>query len=119
VYEAVPPAMTDERLGRLAEDLSDFLDRSMNPLELSDWADLDTAGLGEFARVYGFRTRTTQNATGDGALAVFSRGNLVSYVMMLNLDGQAATDLRQYAGMLDGRVQRDLATRAGAQPSAR
>ena len=39
--------------------------------------------------------------------------------MMLNLDGQAAADLRQYAGMLDGRVQRALAARAGAQPSAR
>ena len=57
--------------------------------------------------------------TGDGALAVFSRGNMVSYVMMLNVDGRAASDLRQYAGMLDGRVRRDLATRPGAQPSAR
>src|SRR5712692_6679303 len=73
VYEAIPPAMTDARLERLARDVTVIFSRSAVPLELSDWDELDPAGLGEFARVYGFEFRAPEvERPGDGALAAFN-----------------------------------------------
>jgi hypothetical protein len=113
VYEAVPPAITDARLERLARDATVVLSRSMVPLDLSDWDELDPAGLGEFARVYGFEFRAPEvERPGDGALAAFNHGNVVTYLAILSFDGRAVTDLRQYARLLDGRIQQDDTTRS-------
>ena len=81
VYEAVPPAITDARLERLARDATVVLSRSMVPLDLSDWDELHPPALGEFARVYGFEFRAPEvERPGGGALAAFSHGNLVTYL---------------------------------------
>ena len=113
VYEAVPPAITDARLERLARDLTVLFSRSAAPLDLSDWDELDPAGLGEFARVYGFEFRAPEvERAGDGALAAFNHGNVVTYLAVMSFDGRAITDLRQYARLLDGRIQQEDATRS-------
>jgi hypothetical protein len=110
VYEAVPPPMTEERLGRLTREIAVIVTRSAAPqFELSDWNEMDATSLGDFAQVYSFRFRLTEsNAMGEGGLAVFSRANTVAYLIVMNADGRAAADLRQYGLVLDGRIQRDL-----------
>jgi hypothetical protein len=111
VYEAIPPAMTDARLERLARDVTVVFSRSTAPLELSDWDELDPAGLGEFARVYSFEFRAPDvERPGDGGLAAFTQGNLVTYLAVMSFDGRALTDLRQYARVLEGRVRQSEAT---------
>jgi len=114
--------MTDGRLGRLARDVTVVFSRSAVPLELGDWDELDSAGLGEFARVYGFEFRAPEvERPGDGALAAFNQGNLVTYLAVMSFDGRAVTDLRQYARLVDGRVQQSDATQpagATAPPTA-
>jgi hypothetical protein len=120
VYEAIPPAVTDERLERLARDIAVLISRSATPLELSDWDELDPAGLGDFARVYGFEFRSPDvDRRGDGALAAFNHGNVVAYLAVMSFDGRAVTDLRQYGRTISGRIQQSDATRpAGAAASA-
>jgi hypothetical protein len=95
----------------MATMLSRVLSSPSVNIHLADWNDLDPAGIGERAVMYGFQHRRQDiDASGDGALVVFSRGTLLSFLMVLSLDGRANTDLRQYARLLGARM-------AGAAPS--
>jgi hypothetical protein len=116
VYEAGPPPMTEDRLARVARDITVVVTRGGAPaLEFGDWDELDAEGVGDFGHMYSFRVRVTaSDARSEGALAVFSRANLVAYLLVLNADGRATADLRLYARTLDDRLQRDLRERPGA-----
>ena len=74
-----------------------------------DWYLLDPAGLGEQATMYSFRHRQLdRDSAGDGALVVFSRGDFVTVLAMVNWDGRASVDLRRYAQLVDSRLRREL-----------
>lgn len=111
--------VTDERIGRWGDDLArslsrDFgpsLDRSVGaPVLLRDWADLNPAGLGEHATMYRFRYQQLEDTTaGDGALVVFSRGDVVSVLAALGTTGRADADLVPLARIVDARVAGEVA----------
>jgi hypothetical protein len=111
--------VTEERIARWADDLVialslDFgpsLDRSVGaPVVFSDWADPDPIGLGEYARLYRFRyQRLEDNGAGNGALVVFSRGDVVSVLAALGTAGRADVDLVPLARVVDERVAQEVA----------
>jgi hypothetical protein len=110
-YQARSPVSQD-RLTFLTDDLAAFLTRAMSDVaSLSDWTRQDATGLGSVATLYTFKFRPNgSDLVGDGALALFGPGDYVSYLAVLNLDGQAASDLRMLARTVSARVD---AQRAG------
>jgi hypothetical protein len=88
-------------------------------VQISDWDELDPAGLGDQAALYTFRARVMdREGSADGAVAVFSRGEIVSILILLNGDGRASTDLRQLARVLDARMADARTAPASAPPAA-
>jgi len=88
-------------------------------IELSDVEELDASGLGEKAALFRFRYREVDEATpttdadpdeyGDGAMALIHRGNLMSFLMVMSVDGRATVDTRQLASIVDQRMIEALA----------
>jgi hypothetical protein len=104
-YQTASP-VTQERVTFLSEDLAVFFMRALSDVaQLSDWTVRDPAGLGTFATLYTFQYRITgSDFVGDGALAVFGPGNYLTYLAVLNVDGQAVSDLRMLARVISSRV---------------
>jgi hypothetical protein len=74
-------------------------------MRYSDWDALDPAGLGDHATLYSYRVEPLDGSgRGDGAVAVFARGDVVTIMNALSFDGRATIDLRQYARIVDARI---------------
>jgi hypothetical protein len=114
-YQGSPP-VTQERVNSLAEDLAIFFMRELSDVvEISDWNQRNPAGLGTVATLYIFNFREPgSDLVGDGALAVFGPGDYLSYLAVLNVDGQSESDLRMLARVVSSRI--DAQRAAGAQP---
>jgi len=107
-FNATTP-VTEERLDRWSRDLATLFARRFRGVTMTDWQTLDPAGIGDQATMYSFGFQLVEaDGTGDGAMVVFSRGDTVSVLATLNDDGRATVDLRQYAHILDGRMQREV-----------
>jgi hypothetical protein len=101
--------VTDERLDRWSRDMATVFGRYFRDVTMTDWETLDPAGIGEQATMYSFRFQLVESeGSGDGALVVFSRGDTVSLIATLSGDGRSTVDLRQYAQMVDGRMQHEV-----------
>ena len=115
--------LTQQDVAALATNLTTAVTRVLGEsFELRGWEELDRAGLGEHGVLYSFTYRMRDREfTGDGALLVFSRDDIVSYLMTMNADGRATVDLRQYGRLIDGRIARaaERAPSASATPGAR
>jgi hypothetical protein len=107
---------------RLRTQLAAGLTGSLQPLgvdvQLADWAPADASGLGDQAAVYTFRFSATPApgaapspltaalpAQGDGAFALFSRGDALSALVLFGGDGPPAQAVRQYAAVVDAHLQ--------------
>jgi hypothetical protein len=112
-----PTPVTQERVTFLAEDLAIFFVRALSDVaQISDWKEHDTAGLGSLATLYTFSYRVTgSDLVGDGALALFGPGDYLSYLAVLNVDGQAVSDLRMLARVVSSRVDSQRLTSLGQQ----
>ena len=76
-------------------------------IELSDWAEADPLGVGEYATLSRFHyQRLDQTGGGEGALVVFSRGAFLNVLAVLTLEGEATVDLLRYARLIDERSDR-------------
>jgi hypothetical protein len=104
-YQSTNP-VTQERVNFLAEDLAIFFMRALSDVaEITNWKEQDPAGLGGLATLYTFNFRVTgSDLIGDGALALFGPGDYLSYLAVLNVDGQAVSDLRMLARVVGSRV---------------
>jgi len=104
-YQSENP-VTQERVSFLAEDLAIFFMRALSDVaETTNWKEQDPAGLGSLATLYTFNFRVTgSDLVGDGALALFGPGDYLSYLAVLNVDGQAVSDLRMLARLVSSRV---------------
>ena len=104
--------------GQLAAGLVGSLQPLGADVQLSDWASVDASGLGDRASLTSFRYRTTPlagaeagplaatlPAQGEGAFALFSRGDLLSALVVFGTDSQVLQDARQYAARVDARLQ--------------
>jgi hypothetical protein len=111
-----PTPTSPERLTFLAEDLAVFFMRALSDVaQLTDWTERDAAGLGTLAKLYTFQFRVTgSDLVGDGALALFGPGDYLTYLAVLNVDGQAVSDLRMLARIVSSRV--DSQRTAGVGP---
>jgi hypothetical protein len=107
-FEASSP-VTEERLDRWSRELATAFSRHFRGATMTDWETLDPTGIGEQATLYRFRLQLVEaEGSGDGALVVFSRGDTVSVLAAVNVDGRSAADVRQYAQVVDGRMQREV-----------
>jgi hypothetical protein len=115
-YQTAAP-VTQERVQSLGLDLAVTLSRVVGTVvELTDWTVEDPAGLGPFAVLYGFQYHALGSDTGgDGALAVFGPGPYLSYLAVLNADGESLGDAARLAALVNARV----AQRADTAPAAR
>jgi hypothetical protein len=106
-----PNPVTQERVTFLAEDLAIFFMRALSDVaEITDWNELDAVDLGSLATLYTFSYRVTgSDLVGDGALAVFGPGDYLSYLAVLNVDGQAVSDLQMLARVVNSRVDTERA----------
>jgi hypothetical protein len=106
---------------RLADEtyanLSDVLARTIQ-IELTGVETLGYPGVGDVAamRRFGFRVPNV-NGEGDGALVTFAREDYVAVLATLSTDGRAVTDVRQYARIVDARVQTEQAGAASSRTS--
>jgi hypothetical protein len=76
-------------------------------IELSDWAEVDSMGVGEYATLSRFHyERLDQTGGGEGALVVFSRGAFLNVLAVLTPAGEATVELVRYARLVDARVER-------------
>jgi hypothetical protein len=110
ILEAGEP-LSQETVTAMAHSLAATLTRETGTAaQLRDWDELDPAGIGERAVLYSFRMHLLErDVAADAAFAVFTRGDLLGMVVLVNGDGRATTDLRQYAHVLDTRLARELA----------
>ena len=107
-FKATTP-VTDERVDRWSRDMATVFGRHFRDVTMTDWETLDPAGIGDQATMYSFRFQLVDSdGSGDGAMIVFSRGDTVSVIATLSGDGRATVDLRQYAHLVDGRMQREV-----------
>jgi hypothetical protein len=107
-FKATTP-VTEERVDRWSRDLATLFARRFRGVTMTDWETLDPAGIGDQATMYSFGIQLVEEeGRGDGAMVVFSRGDTVSVMATINGDGRATVDLRQYAHMVDGRMQREV-----------
>ena len=115
-----PNAVNQDRVNFLAEDLAMFFTRALSDVaQISDWKEQDASGLGSLAKLYTFSYRVTGSEfVGDGALALFGPGNYLSYLAVLNTDGQAVSDLRMLARIVSSRVDAQPATSAASASTA-
>jgi hypothetical protein len=113
-YQSTNP-VTQERVNFLAEDLAIFFMRALSDVaEITNWKEQDAAGLGSLATLYTFNFRVTgSDLIGDGALALFGPGDYLSYLAVLNVDGQAVSDLRMLARVVSSRVDDQRAASLG------
>jgi hypothetical protein len=114
-YQTRTP-VTQDRLTFLADDLKTFFIGALSDVaQLSDWNDRDAGGLGTLAKLYTFQFRVTgSDVVGDGALALFGPGDYMTYLAVLNTDGQSVSDLRMFARVVSRRV--DAQRTAGVGP---
>jgi hypothetical protein len=107
-----PTPVTQERVTFLAEDLAIFFMRALSDVaEITDWNELDPAGLGSLATLYTFSFRVPgSDLVGDGALALFGPGDYLSYLAVLNVDGQSVSDLEMLARVVSSRVDSERTT---------
>lgn len=112
-----PNAIDQARVNFLAEDLAMFFTRALSDVaQISNWREQDASGLGTLAKLYTFNYRVTGSEfDGDGALALFGPGNYLSYLAVLNTDGQAVSDLRMLARIVNSRVDSDLTASVGSR----
>jgi len=110
------PPVTQQRVTALSEDLAIFFMRSLSDVaDLYNWSQQDPAGLGNVATLYTFNFRLPgSDLVGDGALAVFGPGDYLSYLAVLNVDGQSVSDLRMLARTVSSRI--DAQRTARVQP---
>jgi hypothetical protein len=108
-------AVNQDRVNFLAEDLAMFFTRALSDVaQISNWREQDASGLGSLAKLYTFNYRVTgSDFVGDGALALFGPGNYLSYLAVLNTDGQAVSDLRMLARIVNSRVDSDRTASVG------
>jgi hypothetical protein len=114
-YQGQTP-VTQDRVDFLADDLSAFFRGALSDVaQITDWTERDPAGLGTLAKLYTFQFRVPgSDGVGDGALAVFGPGDYLTYLAVLNVDGQAVSDLRMLARIVNSRV--DAQRTAGVAP---
>jgi len=107
-----PTPVTQERVTFLAEDLAIFFMRALSDVaEITDWNELDPAGLGSLATLYTFSFRVPgSDLVGDGALALFGPGDYLSYLAVLSVDGQSVSDLEMLARVVSSRVDSERTT---------
>ncbi|HEY7062749.1 MAG TPA: hypothetical protein VII06_14820 [Chloroflexota bacterium] len=110
-YQGSPP-VTQERVNFLAEDLAIFFQRALSDVAIiSDWRDRDPGDLGDLAKLYTFSYRIQgSDLVGDGALAIFGPGDYLSYLAVLNYDGQSMSDLRMLAHIVSTRIDAQRTT---------
>jgi hypothetical protein len=104
-YQSTNP-VNQERVNFLGQDLAMFFTRALSDVaSISNWSEQDASGLGSLAKLYTFNYRVTgSDFVGDGALALFGPGDYLSYLAVLNVDGQATSDLRMLARTVSSRV---------------
>lgn len=102
-YQGNP--ISQERLDFLADDLAVFLTRALDEVvDLTDWQ-VQSLSLGAISRVYSFKFRAIDSdLVGDGALALFGPGDYVSYLAVINVDGQSLPDLQNLARIVSTRI---------------
>ena len=107
----VAEPLPEDAVTAMAHSLAGALTREAGTAaQLRDWDELDPAGIGDRAVLYGFRIQLLErDVAADAALAVFTRGDLLGVVVLVSGAGRATTDLRQYAHILDARLARELA----------
>lgn len=100
---------TEESFPRSVNNMAVILSRTFNEnVVLSDWTDLDVAGLGDMVSLRSFRYHNVvTDAEADGALVVLARGDIVSVLAVLSTDGHSAGDARRFARLVDSRIQQD------------
>jgi hypothetical protein len=81
-------------------------------MQVSAWTQGPATDLGDIAAEYRFKFQLTgeDTTTGDGTLALFGSPTYVSYMVVLNTDGQSSSDLRTLARIVSGRVDADRAS---------
>jgi hypothetical protein len=101
--------VTVERIARWHDQVATVWGRAYGAdVVFKDWAELDPVDVGDHAIMYEFRYEVADtDIRGEGALVVFSRGDLVTFLGTLQSDARTTVDLRQYARLLDARVQRE------------
>jgi hypothetical protein len=114
--------LSGEIAARLRSQLAMGLAGSLQPLGvevgLTDWAPADASGLGDQAAVSTFRFRATPvadaapsplsaalPAEGDGAFALFSRGDALSALALFGGDEPPSQAVRHYAAIVDAHLQ--------------
>jgi tetratricopeptide (TPR) repeat protein len=120
LHDQAQPSEEDFARSRrqMAERFSEGAVRNQN-VELSDVEELDASGLGERAALWRFQYREVDAASaagdadpddyGDGAMAIIHRGDLMSFLMVMSVDGRSTADIRQLARTVDQRMMQALA----------
>jgi hypothetical protein len=104
------PATADQ-LGRWAAGFFGWLAANVRETEYTEHTVLDTPAIGEEAVLVSFHHAARDYPiAGDGALLAFRRGEVVVLLLVENLDGRALDDARDYARLLDARLQREGAS---------
>jgi hypothetical protein len=106
--------MTQSRMNFIADDMTIILNRSAaDILTLNNWAQITSpTGLGDLAVQYTFGGTVKSDGTKiDGTLALFGSPDYVSFLVVMNTDGESATDLSDLAQIVTSRINTDRATR--------
>ena len=102
---------TYEQLGRWAAGFFGWLAGNVRETEYTEHTVLDTPAIGEEAVLVSFHHAAREYPiAGDGALLAFRRGEVMVLLLVENLDGRALDDARDYASLLDARLQRVAAS---------
>jgi hypothetical protein len=106
----VPQPATAAEVEQLTLALAGDLTRNSAEQEntrLADWHEMDPAGLGEHAMMYGFRAGTldSNELPAEGVLVMFARGTMVAGILVMGTDGRTILDARQYARLVEARIE--------------
>jgi hypothetical protein len=106
----MPEPATAADVEQLALALAGDLTRNSADQEntrLADWHDMDPAGLGDHATMYGFRAGAldSNDLPADGVLVMFARGTMVAGLLVMGTDGRTILDARQYARLVEARIE--------------
>src|SRR5205085_266804 len=98
-------------IAKAGQDIAAILARRLgNTALLGDWDGIETHEPGDHVILYHFTYQRFDNdAASQGALLVFSRGNLVSVVGVIGNDNYVAADAVRLARVMDYRAQQALA----------
>ena len=101
---------TEENVARAGEEIAAILSRRLgSSAVLGDWEGIETHEPGEHVVLYSFTyQRLESGSVSNGALIVFSRGNVVSAVAVIGDDTSLAADAVRLARIVDTRTQRNL-----------